>query len=55
MMNKARIVGLIMIVIAVVMHFTFENDSTDFFVGFFGGGGFGILFAGNLARKQKIN
>lgn len=51
-MNKARIVGLIMIVIAIVMYFTFENDATDFLVGFFGGGGLGIVFAGSVSKKN---
>lgn len=53
MENKARIVGIIMVVIAIVLYFAFENDGNDFLVGFFGGGGLAILFAGSFGNKKK--
>lgn len=51
-MNKARIVGIIMIVIAVVLYFAFKNDANDMLVGFFAGGGLGILIAGRFGTKR---
>jgi multisubunit Na+/H+ antiporter MnhG subunit len=54
-MNKAIIVGVIMIIIAVVMHFTFDNDGTDFLVGLFSGAGLILLFTGSFREKNKTN
>lgn len=52
-MNKARIVGLIMIIAAVILPFTFENDGIDFLSGFFGGGGLAILITGSFSSKNR--
>lgn len=54
-MNKARIVGIILIVVAIILPFTFENDGIDFLIGFFGGGGLALLISGSFGRKSKIN
>ena len=54
-MNKARLVGLIMIVIAIVLYFAFENDGNDFLMGFFGGGALALLFSGRFSRNSKAN
>ena len=42
-----------MIIIAIVLPFTFENDATDFLVGFFGGGGLGFYLQLILAQKTS--
>lgn len=52
-MNKSRIVGIIMIVIAIVLYFTFENDGNDFLIGFLGGGGLVLLLTDTFGKKNK--
>lgn len=52
-MNKARIVGIIMIIAGLILQFTFENDGIDLLVGFLGGGGIMLLFTGSFSRKSK--
>ncbi|WP_432670649.1 hypothetical protein [Flavobacterium sp. SM2513] len=52
-MKKARSIALFMVVLAVVLHYTFENDGIDFIIGFLAGGGVALLITGTFARKKR--
>jgi hypothetical protein len=52
-MNKARTIGLFMVVLAVVLHYSFEKDGIDFIIGFLAGGGVALLITGTFARKKQ--
>ena len=52
-MNRIRIIGLIMLIIGIILHFTFENDGTDFLTGLLVGSGIGLLITGQIKAKRK--
>ena len=52
-MNRIRIIGLIMLIIGIVLQFSFENDGTDFLTGLLAGGGIGLLITGQIKSKKK--
>ena len=52
-MNRIRIIGLIMLIIGIILRFSFENDGTDFLTGFLVGGGIGLLLTGRIGNKAK--
>ena len=52
-MNRIRIIGSIMLIIGIILHFSFENDGTDFLTGFLVGGGIGLLLTGRIGNKAK--
>lgn len=52
-MNKARYIGLLMMVMGVILHYSFENDGTDFIIGFLAGGGVALLIMGTFATKKQ--
>ena len=52
-MNRIRIIGLIMLIIGIVLQFSFENDGTDFLTGLLVGGGIGLLITGQIKSKKK--
>ena len=45
-MNKIRIIGLVIFIIAVITQLSIENDMIDFFSAVFIGIGIGLLYAG---------
>jgi hypothetical protein len=45
-MNKVRIIGFVIFIIAVVVQLSIENDIVDFFSAIFIGIGIGLLYAG---------
>ena len=53
-MNRIRIIGLIMLIIGIILHFSFENDGTDFLIGILAGGGIILLITGRIKAKKKI-
>jgi len=46
-MNKARILGISLIIIGIVLDYSFDNDGTDFAFGF-------LISAGRFRFKSKI-
>ncbi|WP_185967745.1 hypothetical protein [Formosa sediminum] len=54
-MNRIRIIGLIMLIIGIILQFSFENDGTDFLTGFLVGGGIALLITGQIKSKKKIS
>jgi hypothetical protein len=52
-MNRIRIIGLIMLIIGIILQFSFENDGTDFLKGFLVGGGITLLITGQIKSKKK--
>ena len=53
-MNRIRIIGLILLVIGIILHFSFENDGADFLTGFLVGGGIALLLTGAIKLKRKL-
>ncbi len=53
-MNKIRIIGLIMLIIGIILQFSFESDGTDFFTGLLAGGGIGLLITGQIRSEKNI-
>ena len=52
-MNKARIVGLILLLAAVIIYFYFENDVNSFLGGFLGGAGLIFLLTGKFVAEKQ--
>ena len=52
-MNRIRIIGLIMLIVGIVLQFSFENDGTDFLTGLLVGGGIALLITGQIKSKKK--
>ena len=52
-MNRIRIIGLIILIIGIILQFSFENDGTDFLTGLLIGGGIGLLMTGQIKSKKK--
>lgn len=50
-MNKARIIGLALLLVGVIIQFTLENDVADFISGLSIGAGFGLVIAGKLGKQ----
>ena len=55
-MNTTRIIGLLMLIAAISIHYIIENDLTDFIAGFLIGAGLALLITGNtfLSKKNKL-
>jgi len=53
-MNRIRIIGLIILLIGIIIQFSFDNDGTDFITGFLVGGGIGLLITGKTRNKNKL-
>jgi hypothetical protein len=53
-MNKVRTIGLIMLLIGIIIQYTFENDGIDFLTGLLTGSGIVLLITGKLKSKKKI-
>lgn len=51
-MNSIRIIGLIMLIIGIILHFSFQNDGTDFLAGFLAGSGI-LLVVGQIKSKSR--
>ena len=54
-MNKVRTIGLIMLLIGIIIQYTFENDGVDFLTGLLTGSGIVLLITGKLKSKKKLN
>ena len=52
-MNKIRIFGLLMLIIGIVLHFTFDNDGIDFLTGLLIGGGIALLITGKVGKPSN--
>ncbi|HUH29078.1 hypothetical protein [Gelidibacter sp.] len=52
-MNSIRIFGLIILIIAIIFHFSFENDGIDFLTGLLIGGGIALLLIGKVGKLTK--
>ena len=52
-MNRIRIIGLIMLIIGIILQFSFENDIADFLTGLLVGGGIALLITGQIKSKKK--
>jgi multisubunit Na+/H+ antiporter MnhC subunit len=52
-MNKARITGLLMLIIGAGIFLIFGNDNLDFIIGFLVGGGLILLITGSFGTKRK--
>ena len=52
-MNKIRIIGLVMLTIAINLHFTFDNDGIDFIAGALLGGGVILIITEQLKSKKS--
>jgi len=53
-MNKARILGITLIIIGIVLIYLFDNDGTDFAFGFLISAGIILIVAGRFSSKSKI-
>jgi hypothetical protein len=53
-MNKARILGISLIIIGIVLDYSFDNDGTDFAFGFLISAGLILTIAGRFRFKSKI-
>ncbi|WP_165929317.1 hypothetical protein [Flavobacterium hiemivividum] len=51
-MNRVRIIGLVLVIIGIILHLSFENDGIDFLTGAFVGGGVTLLFTGQFKLKK---
>lgn len=51
-MNKSRLIGLVLLTIGIIMHFTIEHDATDFITGLLMGVGFGLLLTGKISKPS---
>ncbi len=53
-MNKIRIIGLVLILVAIVLNYAIaENEFKDFLLGLIGGFGLGLLVAGKPPFEKK--
>ena len=50
-MNKIRVIGLLMLIIAIILHIVFKNDGIDFITGAILGGGIILLMTGQIKLK----
>ena len=53
-MNKARILGITLIIIGIVLDYSFDNDGTDFAFGFLISAGIILTVADRFSSKSKI-
>lgn len=53
-MNKIRIIGLIMLIIGIILQFSFENDGIDFLTGLLVGSGIVLLITGQIRSTKKL-
>lgn len=51
-MNRIRIIGLVLLIIGVVLHFSFDNGGADFLKGLLIGGGAALLITGQIKSKK---
>ena len=52
-MNKLTVIGLAFLLIATLLYFYYENDLTDFLIGFCTVGGIVLIFTGLLRAKRN--
>lgn len=52
--NRIRIIGLIMLIIGIILQLSFENDGTDFLSGFFVFGGIALFITGKIKSKRNL-
>lgn len=52
-MNRIRIFGLIILIIGIILHFSFKNDGIDFLTGLLIGGGIALLLTGKVGKLTK--
>ena len=52
-MNKTRLIGLIIMIIGIVIHSKLENDLTDFITGFLLAAGIIILVSGKTIFNKR--
>lgn len=52
-MNKIRIIGLVILIIGIIIMFSFENEVTDFISALLLGLGFGLLIIGKVRKSVK--
>lgn len=50
-MSKARILGITILIIGIIVKFTLENDMTDFVSGLLIGVGTGVIITGKISSK----
>jgi Cu/Ag efflux pump CusA len=50
-MNKSTIIGIALLLICILLYFSFENDITDLLIGFCSSGGIILLLSGLLKNK----
>ena len=50
-MNKIRIIGIMILIVGITLHFTLKNDGIDFITGAFLGGGIILLITGQIKSK----
>ncbi len=55
-MNRVRITGILLMILGIILAFSFENDLTDFLMGLFIGSGVVFLITGRTTpnRTNKI-
>ena len=52
-MNSIRIIGLLMVVLGIFLHFSFENEGINFLTGLLVGGGVALLITGRIVPLKK--
>jgi|AntRauTorckE6833_2_1112554.scaffolds.fasta_scaffold37079_3 membrane-bound ClpP family serine protease len=52
-MNKVRILGLILLLVAVVIQFYLEHEAADFLTGLFAGAGIPLMIIGRFNSMKK--
>lgn len=51
-MNKIRIIGLVLLAIGIIIHFTIEKNGADFIIGILIGIGIGLLLTGKIGKPS---
>jgi len=51
-MNKVRIIGLVLLIIGLIIHFALDTDISLFFSWFFFWGGVGLIIAGKIIKPK---
>jgi hypothetical protein len=52
-MNKVRILGFILLLVAVVAQFSLEHEAVDFLTGLFSGAGIPLIIIGRFNSMKK--
>ena len=53
-MNKTRILGVVMLIIGIILFYSFANDGIDFIFGLLVGAGLLLTITGRFRSKGKV-